>query len=70
MSYQDRTVSMSTVKLISSLEFELLPKSKEKPISATRAKVRNLVTHLERVGLIALVSRGEFNSREGNSVLF
>jgi hypothetical protein len=62
MSFKTGEVFLSNARMIADLEYIPLPRSKDKPETLTRGKIRNLVLHLERVGLIKQVKAGNLKA--------
>lgn len=62
MSYQTGDTFISMPRMADALSFEPSPRSKEKPTRPTPRRIRTLISHLERVGLIRKVQSGSITS--------
>lgn len=62
MSYQNGDTFVSYPRMAEALRYEPNPRSKDKPTQPTTRRIRTLITHLERVGLIKKVQSGNIKS--------
>jgi len=62
MNYQDGIVFLSEARMIAELEYRPDPRSKEKPTSPSRQRIRTIIAHLEKSGLITKVNKGNITA--------